>query len=247
MLKNALNDVAVRKAKIKDKPYKLSDGRDMYLLVNETGKYWRLDYRFDAKRKTLALGCYPDISLAKARERREEARQQIATGTDPAQLRKALKQATSERRANSFEVIAREWHNKRASGWTAGHADRTLKRLERDVFPWIGGTPIRDVTAPKLLAVLRRTEDRGALETAHRVLQICGQVFRYAIAATRAERDISTDLRDALPSFKSGHHAAITDPKQIGGLLRAIDSYGGSFVTRCALRLAPLVFVRPAN
>ena len=247
MLKNALNDVAVRKAKPKDKPYKLSDGRGMYLLVNETGKYWRLDYRFDAKRKTLALGCYPDIPLAKARERREEARQQIATGTDPAQLRKVLKQATSERRANSFEAIAREWQNKQASGWTDGHAGRTLKRLERDVFPWIGGTPIRDVTAQKLLAVLRRIEDRGALETAHRVLQICGQVFRYAIATTRAERDVSTDLKGALPPVKGGHHAAITDPKQIGGLLRAIDSYGGSFVTRCALQLAPLVFVRPGE
>jgi integrase len=247
MPKDALNDIAVRKAKPKDKPYKLSDGRGMYLLINSTGKYWRLDYRFDAKRKTLALGCYPDISLAKARERREEARQQVATGVDPALVRKAQKQAAGERRANSFEVIAREWYGKHAPNWASGHGDKIIKRLERDIFPWLGSVPIRDITAPELLAVLRRIEGRGALETAHRALQNCGQIFRYAIATGRADRDISADLKGSLPPVKNGHHAAITDPKQIAGLLRAIDGYSGSFVTQCALRLAPLVFVRPGE
>lgn len=242
-----LNDIQIRKAGLLETPYKLADGRGMYLLVSSTGKYWRLDYRVDAKRKTLALGCYPDISLAKARERREEARQQIANGIDPALVRKAQKQATTERIANSFEVIAREWHGKRAASWVSGHGDKIIRRFERDIFPWLGSQPIQDLTAPGLLTVLRRIEKRGAIETAHRALQTCGQVFRYAIATGRADRDISADLRGALPPVNKGHHAAIIDPKQIGGLLRAIDGYQGSFITRCALQLAPLWFVRPGE
>ena len=219
----------------------------MYLLVSGTGKYWRLDYRLDAKRKTLALGCYPDISLAKARERREEARQQIANGIDPALVRKAQKQATAERIANSFKVIALEWYVKQSPSWVSGHGDKIIRRFERDIFPWLGDKPILDITPKELLATLRRIENRGAIETAHRALQNCGQVFRYAIATERAERDISADLRGALQPVIKGHHAAITDSKQIGGLLRAIDGYQGSFVTRCALQLAPLWFVRPGE
>lgn len=232
---------------MQESPYKLADGRGMYLLVSSTGKYWRLDYRVDTKRKTLALGCYPDISLAKARERREEARQQIANGIDPALVRKAEKQATGERVANSFEVIAREWHGKHKEKWASGHGDKIIRRFERDIFPWHGDKPILDITPKELLATLRRIENRGAIETAHRALQNCGQVFRYAIATGRAERDISADLRGALQPVTKGHHAAITDSKQIGGLLRAIDGYQGSFVTRCALQLAPLWFVRPGE
>lgn len=242
-----LNDIQIRKAGLQESPYKLADGRGMYLLVSSAGKYWRLDYRVDAKRKTLALGCYPDISLAKARERREEARQQIANGIDPALVRKAQKQATGERIANSFEVIAREWYGKHATKWVSGHSDKIIRRFERDIFPWHGDKPILDITPKELLATLRRIENRGAIETAHRALQNCGQVFRYAIATGRAERDISADLRGALQPVTKGHHAAITDSKQIGGLLRAIDGYQGSFVTRCALQLAPLWFVRPGE
>lgn len=242
-----LNDIQIRKAGLQESPYKLADGRGMYLLVSSAGKYWRLDYRVDAKRKTLALGCYPDISLAKARERREEARQQIANGIDPALVRKAQKQATGERIANSFEVIAREWYGKHATKWVSGHGDKIIRRFERDIFPWHGDKPILDITPKELLATLRRIENRGAIETAHRALQNCGQVFRYAIATGRAERDISADLRGALQPVTKGHHAAITDSKQIGGLLRAIDGYQGSFVTRCALQLAPLWFVRPGE
>ncbi len=247
MQKDALNDIAIRKAKPQAKPYKLADGRGMYLLVNATGKYWRLDYRFSAKRKTLALGCYPDIPLAKARERREEARRQIADGIDPGLIRKAQKQAAGERRANSFEVIAREWHSKQALKWETSNSNKVIKLLERDIFPWLGGNPICDLSAFELLTVLRRIENRGAIETEHRALQICGQVFRYAIATKRAERDISLDLKGALPSVITKHRGAITEPNEIAGLLRAIDGYQGTFVVQCALRLAPLVFVRPGE
>lgn len=247
MAKDTLNDMAIRKAKPQAKPYKLTDGRGMYLLVNATGKYWRLDYRFNTKRKTLALGCYPDVPLTKARERREEARQQIADGIDPGLVRKAQKQAAGERRANSFEMIAREWHTKQTPNWANGHGEKIIRRLERDLFPWLGSVPIGTITAADLLATLRRIESRGAIETAHRALQNCGQVFRYAIATGRAERDIAADLKGALSPAKKTHHAAITEPNEIAGLLRSIDGYQGTFIMKSALRLAPLVFVRPGE
>lgn len=242
-----LTDTRVRNAKGSEKPYKLTDERGLYLLVNAAGKYWRLDYRFTGKRKTLALGVYPDVTLSRARDRRDDARKQIAAGIDPSTHRKAHRTATAERAANSFEVIAREWHAKYSPNWTNDHADRILRRFEADVFPWIGGRPIAEVNAPELLTVLRRVESRGALETAHRAHQNCGKVFRYAVATGRAERDPSGDLRGALPPVKSRHHASITDPKGVGELLRAIRGYGGSFVAKCALLLAPLVFVRPGE
>lgn len=247
MLKDALNDMAVRKAKPKENPYKLADGRGMYLLVTDTGKYWRLDYRMDAKRKTLALGCYPDVTLSQARQRRDAARQQIADGIDPGAVRRAQKQAAGERRANSFEVIAREWHSKQAPKWASSNSHKIISLLERDLFPWLGEKPIKDLNASELLKALQRIEQRGAIETAHRALQVCGQVFRYAIATKRAERNIAADLQDSLSPMIKKHHAAITEPKEIGGLLRAIEGYQGSFVTKCALRLAPLVFVRPGE
>lgn len=161
------------------------------------------------------------------------------------QARKAEKLARAG--AESFEAIAREWHAKFSPGWVASHGDRILRRLENDVFPWLRGRPIAEVTAPELLSVLRRIESRGALETAHRAMQNCGQVFRYAVATGRAERDPTGDLRGALPPPKEKHHASIIEPKRIGALLRAIDDYEGFFVTKCALRLAPLVFVRPGE
>lgn len=243
----ALTDTRVRNAKGSEKPYKLSDERGLYLLVNAAGKYWRLDYRFAGKRKTLALGVYPDVSLAGARQRRDDARKQISSGIDPSTHRRAHRAASVERAANSFEVIAREWHTKFSPNWTADHAARILRRFEADVFPWIGGRPIADVNAPELLTVLRRIESRGALETAHRAHQNCGQVFRYAVATGRAQRDPSGDLRGALPPVRIRHHASITEPKAVGELLRAIKGYGGSFIAKCALRLAPLVFVRPGE
>lgn len=247
-----LSDIKIRNAKagIKpdgsqtEKPYRLSDERGLYLEVSPSGgKYWRLKYRFDGKEKRLSLGVYPDISLKIARDRRDELRSQIAVGIDPSNARKAEK--ISKSGSDSFEFVAREWHTKFQHRWSVDHAERTLTRFEKNVFPWLGSKNINDVTAPELLAVLRRIENRGALDTAHRTHQQCGQVFRYAVATGRAERDPSQDIRGALPPVKSKHHASLTEPKKIAELLRAIDGYAGSFGTACALKLAPLVFVRP--
>lgn len=235
-------------AKPTTKPYRLSDERGLYLEVTPAGgKYWRFKYRFEGIEKRLALGVFPDVPLKMARERRDEARKLLADGIDPSEHRKATKSARADRAANSFEVVAREWFGKMAPTWNAAHGDRIIRRLERDIFPWIGGTPVADVAAPELLAVLRRIEGRGALETAHRALQNCGQVFRYAIATGRAERDPSGDLRGALPPVKGQHFAAVTDPKRLAEILRMLDGYEGTFAVKCALRLAPLVFVRPGE
>lgn len=242
-----LTDTAVRNAKPKDKPYKLSDEKGLYLLINKAGKYFRYDYRFGGKRKTLALGVYPRVTLKKARETHEEAQKLLKNGIDPQQYKKETKAMRIEQAANSFEAVAREWFTKNKHIWTAGHSRTIISRLDNNVFPWLGPRPIAEIASPVLLSVLRRIEDRGAVETAHRVKQICGQVFRYAIATGRAERDPSTDLRGALPPTKPQHMATITDPKKIGELLRAIDGYEGHMITRCALRLAPLVFVRPGE
>ena len=238
----ALSDTAIRKAPLPDKPRKLTDGGGLYLLLNPNGsKWWRFKYRYGGKEKLLSLGTYPDTGLADAREKRDEARKQLAAGVDPGAHRKAEKAAGEERAANSFEVVAREWHTKQSKSWVELHASRILLRLENDIFPWLGNHPIANITAKELLATVNRIADRGAVESAHRVLQNCGQVFRYAIATGRAERNPAADLKGALPSVKQKHLAAITDPNAIGALLRAIDAYRGSFVTKCALRLAPLV------
>ena len=244
----SLTDTAIRVAKPAEKPVRLFDGGGLYLEISPNGgKWWRLKYRYGGKEKRLSLGIYPDVTLKVVRERRDEMRKLLADGIDPGENRKARKQARMDLAANSFEVIAREWFAKFKSTWTQGHADKIIQRLERDIFPTIGNRPISEVKAPDLLACLRKIEERGALETAHRALQNCGQVFRYAIASGRTERDITADLRGALPPVRPKHHAAITDPKATGELLRAIDGYRGSLVTQCALRLAPLVFVRPGE
>ena len=243
-----LTDTAIRNAKPTQKPYKLFDERGLYLEVSPAGgKWWRLKYRSNGKEKRLSLGVYPDVSLKDARNRRDQARKLLAGGVDPSEHRQAQKSAQVERAANSFEVVAREWYAKHAPSWADHHGERILRRLERDIFPWIGGQPIADITAPELLKVVRRIEERGALETAHRALSTCGQVFRYAVATGRAQRNPSGDLRGALPPFRGTHFAAITEPKRAGELLRMIDGYQGFLTVRCALRLAPLVFVRPGE
>lgn len=243
-----ITDTAARNAKPASKPRKLSDGKGLYLEVAPSGgKWWRLKYRYGGREKRISLGTYPEVSLAKARERRDEARRLIADGIDPSAHRRTLKAEQRERAANSFEAVAREWHTKNASSWTPEHAERILRRLEANIFPWLGARPVAEVSAPELLAAVRRIESRGAIDTAHRALQNCGQVFRYAVATGRAERDPSGDLRGALPPVRSRRFATITDPKRIGALLRAIEGYEGSFVVRCALKLAPLVFVRPGE
>jgi integrase len=253
-------DVTLRNIKSTDATLRLNDGDGLYLLIKPNGaKWWRLDYSIGGKRKTLSIGVYPDTGLKAARDKADEARQLVAAGTDPSDVRKAskvqqAKALEADRRiadglpaVDSFEEVAREWFVKFSAEWAPSHADKIIRRLERDIFPWVGKRPIASINAPELLSVLRRIEERGAVETAHRAHQNCGQIFRYAIATGRAERDSSSDLRGALPAVKQTHHAAITDPKAIGELLRAIDGYQGYFVTKCALRLAPLVFVRPGE
>lgn len=243
-----LSDVQVRNAKTKEKDYKLSDGQGLYLLVTATGgKLWRLDFSFAGKRKTLAFGNYPAVSLADARQRRDDAKKLLANGVDPGAVRKAQKAATIAETESSFEIVAREWHGKFSATWSSCHAETTMGRLQLDVFPVMGARPIAEIKAPEVLAMLRRIESRGALETAHRVRTICGQIFRYAVATGRAGRDPAADLKGALPPYKKSHLAAITDPKDVAPLLRAIDDYRGSFVVKSALQLAPLVFVRPGE
>jgi integrase len=242
-----LTDAKARNAKSGEKQIKLSDSDGMYLLVTPNGgKYWRLKYRYGGKEKVLALGTYPEISLTDARLRREEARKQIAHGIDPGAIRKAQKEAQTEE-TETFEIIAREWFDKFLPTWTLGHSRTIKSRMERDLFPWIGKRPINQIKAPELLTVLSRVESRGALESAHRIKTIAGQVFKFAVATGRAERDPSGDLKGALPQPREKHHSAITDPKEVAPLLRAIDGYQGHFVTKCALRLAPLFFVRPGE
>lgn len=243
-----LNDLIVKNKKPTDKPYKVTDDRGLFLLVHPNGsKYWRFKYRFANREKLLSFGVYPEVSLAEARARRDEARKLIMQGTDPSIAKQETKKAEEEVLYNNFESVAREWHQKYSLRWVPSHSQRIIRRLECDIFPWIGSLPIATIKAPTLLTLLRRIEERGALETAHRALQNCGQIFRYAIATGRAERDPTGDLRGALPPPKVNSFAAILDPKKLGQLLRAIEIYQGSFITKCALRLAPLVFVRPVE
>jgi integrase len=242
-----LTDQSIKKAVPGEKPRKMADTGGLYLLLNQSGKYWRWDYRHNGKRKTLALGTYPDVPLARARDKRDEARRRLADGIDPSEHRKAVRTQQTERATNSFEAVAREWYAKHSPGWAESHSTKIIRRLERDVFPWLGGRPIAELKAPEILATMRRIEGRGTLETAHRVLQSVGQVCRYAVATGRAERDPTGDLRGALPPVRGNHFAAITEPRAVGELLRAIDGFKGSFQVQCALKLAPLLFVRPGE
>jgi len=256
------SDKTIRSIKPGDERRRLSDGEGLYLLLFVKGGAhgWRFDYSIGGSRKLLSLGTYPDTGLAAARKKAEDFRQLVAQGVDPSQLRKlarADERSARERTrraeaglpaSGSFEAIARDWlstiHTAKVS---AGHAERTRIRLEQDVFPWLGQRAIGEIKAPELLQCLRRVEGRGAIETAHRIRQACGQVFRFGVASGACERDPSADLRDALKPIQSKHHAAITDPKRTGELLRAIEDYQGLPVTRAALRFVPLVFQRPGE
>jgi integrase len=243
-----LSDTSIRSAKPSEKPIRLYDSNGLYLEVSPAGgKWFRLKYRFDGKEKRLSLGVYPDVGLKDARERRDAARKLLANGVDPSDNRKAQKSARTDSIANSFEVVAREWFAEYSSTWVERHRERILSRFEHDVFPWIGARPIADITAPDVLTVMRRIESRGALDTAHRILNHCGQVFRYAVATGRAMRDPFGDLRGALPPASGKHFAATTDPKRVAEILRAMDGYEGTLTVRSALRLAPLLFVRPGE
>ncbi len=244
-----LTDTACRNAKPAEKPRKLADGEGLYLLVKPTGaKYWRLKYRFAGKERLLALGVYPEVTLAQAREERTRARELLRSGQDPATARRLARLGVRDASANTFEAIAREWFGRKRETWVASHSDRILRRFERDIFPWIGARPIAEITTPEILAVLRKIQERGAIETAHRARWDCSQVFKYAAETGRAERDPTASFsRDALraPVYRS--HAAITDPAELGRLLREVDAYKGGAVVRAALRLQVLLWVRPGE
>ncbi|MDD2743383.1 MAG: integrase arm-type DNA-binding domain-containing protein [Rhodocyclaceae bacterium] len=244
----ALSDTAIRTAKPADKPYKLSDEKGLFVLVMPNGaKYWRLKYRFNGKEKLLSFGTYPDTGLKDARDRREDARKLLANGIDPGENRKATKAAKVERSSNSFEVICREWLEQRKDTVEPAQTVKTLARMENDVFPWIGGKAITEITAPEVLSVMRRMDERGARYTAHRVRSEISRAFRYAIATGRAERDPCPDLKGAIPSPRSGNFASITEPAKVAEMLRAFEAFRGTFVVKCALEIAPKVFVRPGE
>ena len=244
----ALTDTALRNAKPTDKAFKLYDEKGLFLIVNPNGgKWWRFKYRFNDKEKTLSLGTYPEIKLAGARVRRDEARELVANGINPSDTRKAEKTSTKSKASNSFEVIAREWVQTFFVTKSESHKERTIRRLEVYIFPWLGGRPILEITAPEVLQVVKRPQNQNKLETAHRILQVAGQIFRYAVQTGRAIRDVTADLRGALPPAETKHMAAFTEPKEVAELLRAIDGFQGTFTVECALRLAPLVFTRPSE
>jgi len=224
------------------------DERGLFLIVTPAGgKWWRLRYKFDGKEKLLSLGIYPDVSLKDARQRREDARKLLANDIDPGENRKVQKAAKVERSANSFEVVAREWFAKHRDTWAKSYADNILARLENDVFPWLGGKAISDITAPEVLKVMRRIDGRGARYTALRAKGNISTVMRYAIATGRAERDPCPDLRGAIPSPEERHFAAITEPAKVGEMLRAFDGFSGTFIVKSALLLSPMLFVRPGE
>lgn len=246
----ALTDTFVKKVKWGGKATgdKHTDGEGMYLLVKESGRYWRFDYRHLGKRKTLALGVYPAVSLAKARKRREEARELLAEGKDPGAAKQDAQQAKLAEAANTFERVARDWLEKTAANRAPVTQGKVQTWLEKDVFPHIGSLPIRRIGPRDVLEqVVRRMEARGAIDTAHRIKQLCGQVFRYAVVTGSADRDVTADLKDALKTKVKMHHAALTEPKDVGKLLRAIYDYTGHPTTVAALKLAPMVFVRPGE
>jgi len=243
-----LTDAAARNAAPREKAYRLADSGGLYLEVAPSGgKYWRLKYRFAGKEKRLSLGVYPAVSLPEARLQREAAKKKLRDGIDPSHAKQAEKRTRRLDAENSLEAVSREWHKKFSPSLSGSHAQRNLRRLEIHVFPYIGGTPIATLKPADVLGVLERIEKKGTLETAHRVRVLIGQVMRFAASTGRAERDITADLNNALPTPQVRHHAAILDTVQLGGLLRAIDAYAGTTVVSAALRLGPLVFQRPGE
>ena len=247
-LAERLTDMKVKTAKPKEKPYKLAAGRGLHLLVKIDGsKHWQFRFRFDAKENTLAIGRYPEVSLASAEKKATSTLELLAEGIDPSENKKAAKASKTGALANSLEVVAREWAISYFTNKSVSHKDRTLRRLENYIFPWLGSKPISEITAPQILEVIKRIENLNKLETAHRTLQATSQIFRHAVQTGRALRDPCVDLRGALPASVVKHMAAFTEPKEIAELLRAIDGFTGSFTVQTALRLSPLVFTRPSE
>lgn len=245
---SGLTTILIKSAKPKEKPYKLFDGEGLYLFVTPTGgKLWNIKYRFEGKEKKISLGAFPAVSLSLARDKLAKVKELIAHGTDPMEARQTAKAEWTEATVNTFKNIINEWFKQQKNTWTEGHADKIKARIDNDILPFIGDRPIKQLSAPDILEVLRRVEARGAIETAHRIRTICSQVFRYAIATNRAETDPTINLKGALQPVIEKHLAAITEPDKVAELLRAIDGYQGLFIVRCALQLAPMLFVRPGE
>jgi len=242
---NKLTDLAIKNAKPGKSPRRFADGGGLFLEIRPNGaKYWRLAYRFDKKQKLLALGVYPQVSAPEAREGARIAREHLAAGRDPGLLRKSAREGNGNSGEDTFQAVALEWLERFKNEWTESHHKGISGRIKRELFPWIGARPVNEITAPELLACLRRIEARGHLENAHRTLTNAGQVFMYAIATGRAERNPAADLRGAIPRPRVKHMATILDPKQVGILMTAIDEYSGSPITRCALQFTAHVFLR---
>ena len=243
-----LTALTVKNAKPTEKIRKLFDGGGLYLEVSPTGrKWWRLKYRYAGKEKRISLGVYPEVTLKEARDRRYDARKLLDKFIDPSERRQSIREDIRTRASNTFEIVAREWFLHYEPTWAKSHSSKVIGRLEKNIFPWLGKKPIDSITPPQILEVIRKIEARGVLETAHRSLAACGQILRYAVATGRAERDVSVDLRGALPPIKRKHFAATTEPEKVAALLRQLHGYSGSVIVRCALQLAPLVFVRPGE
>ncbi len=244
----SLTDLTIKNTTPTDRPMRLTDGRGLYLLIKPSGaRWWRHDFRFQGKRKTLSLGVYPDVGLKEARERHAEQRHQLNRGIDPGEVRKLRRDNFQTTHAESFAAVAEEWFLNVRSQWTERHAAYVWRRIEANLLPWLGDSVFSEISPLDVLTTLRRIEDRGAIETAHRVYQYCGKIFRYGVATARIPGDPTRDLRDALKPVQGGHLAALTDPSDVARLLRAIDGYHGSLVVRIGLKLAPLVFVRPGE
>jgi len=246
----ALSDVKVKAAKVPDgkKQTKLSDSGGLHLLVNSAGKYWRLNYRFGGKQKTMAIGVYPSVSLKEARAKREAAKKLLEKNIDPSQAKqRERREKQMQRQSTTFESVADEWMQKNKVKWVPAYSVRIQRWLANDILPWLGSLPIDEIKAADVLDVLRKAESRGAITTAHKLRSIIGQVFRYAVATARISGDPSRDLRGALTPKVVKHRATITDPKAIGALLRAIYAFEGTFVVQCAMKITPYVFVRPGE
>ena len=244
-----LTDTQIRSLRPAAKDAKYFDGGGLFLLLTPTGgRHWRFKYRFGGKEKLLTLGSYPHVTLSAARQLREEAKSLLARGIDPGADRKE-QEAAVVREQSTFEAVAREWHGQFSPKWTPRTAKAVLEMLAANVFGEIGAQPIAGIDAPMLLNMLRRIEARGAIYTAHRVRGLCSQVIRYAVATGRADRDPTGDLKGALAPINTTHRAATTDPKAVAPLLRMLDSYSGrgTLIVQCALRLLPLLFVRPGE
>ncbi len=240
----ALSEAKIRASRPKERAYKVFDERGLFLLVTPTGgRLWRFRYRLGGVEKLLTLGAYPDVPLKRAREKREDARKLVADGIDPS----AKRQAERATQVETFEAIAKEWLELQRKSLAAETMDILGTRLKSFLYPYVGSRPIASITAQELLAALRRIEARGKHETAHRVRSLAGRVFRYAVATGRAQHDVAADLKDALAPVKSRNFASVTEPARVGELLRAIDGYSGQPITALALKLAPLVFVRPGE